>query len=100
VQGWIDEETGQAELVFDALFTASAGSFYTPPPLRVKTILTTEGATGQFQSAEGARFTDGQRGKLVGIAKVPKTGEWIMDTFLQLPNEAFALLTADLNEVV
>lgn len=99
MQGWIDEETGQAELIFDALFTASAGSFYTPPPLRVKTVLSTEGASGQFQSAEGKRFTKGSAGKLVGIAKVPKTGEWIMDTFLQLPNEAFALLSADLKDV-
>lgn len=100
MQGWIDEETGQAELTFDALFSASAGSLYRPPPLRVKTVLSTEGAKGQFQSAEGKRFTDGRGGTLVGVATVPKTGEWIIDTFLQLPNEAFALLTADINPVV
>lgn len=98
LQGWIDEDTGQAELVFDAEFRASAGTIYQPPPLRVKTVLSTEGATGQFQSAEGTRFTDYRGGKLVGIAKVPKTGEWIMDTFLQLPNEAFALLSAEIND--
>jgi hypothetical protein len=99
VQGWIDEDTGEAELTFDALFTASAGSFYTPPPLRVTTLLSTEGATGRFQSAQGTRFTSCKGGKLVGIAQVPKTGEWIMDTFLQLPSEAFAQLAVDLNDV-
>ena len=99
MQGWVDKESGQAELTFDALFTFTAGPIYKPPSLEVKTVLSTESAQGTFQSADGARFQcDGSssRGRLVGIAKVPQTGDWLLDAFLQLPSEAFALLTAEL----
>jgi hypothetical protein len=85
-------------LTFDALFSFSAGSVYKPPALSVKTVLSTEASTGTFQSAEGTRFSGG-KGKLVGIAQVPKTGDWLLDNFLQLPSEAFALLTADLTGI-
>lgn len=99
MQGWIDKESGQAELTFDALFTFTAGLLYRPPALEVRTVLSTEAAQGRFQAAQGARFSaagSSSKGKLIGIAQVPKTGDLILDTFLQLPSEAFALLTADL----
>lgn len=103
MQGWIDKETGEAELTFDALFTFTAGPVYRPPALEVKTVLSTGASQGKFQSAEGQRFqvVEGSacKGKLVGIAQVPKTGDFILDNFLQLPSEAFALLTAELEGV-
>lgn len=95
MQGWLDTETGQAELSFDAEFTFTAGPIYKPPSLKVKTVLSTEHATGRFRSASGERF-NGSKGKLVGIADVPKTGDWVLDNFLQLPTDAFALLSAEL----
>lgn len=98
VQGWLDTETGQAELSFDAEFTFTAGPIYKPPSLKVKTVLSTEHSTGRFRSASGERFV-GSKGKLVGIADVPKTGDWLLDNFLQLPTDAFALLSAELEIV-
>lgn len=98
----MDKESGQAELTFDALFTFTAGPIYQPPALEVRTVLSTEAAKGRFQAAEGARFSAHgclSKGRLVGIAQVPKTGDLILDTFLQLPSEAFALLTADLEGI-
>lgn len=92
-------------MTFDALFTFTAGPIYRPPALQVKTILSTESVLGKFQSADGSRFSsDGTssgllKGRLVGIAEVPPTGDWLLDTFLQLPSEAFALLAADLEGV-
>lgn len=98
LQGWLDTETGQAELSFDAEFTFTAGPIYKPPSLKVKTVLSTEQATGRFRSASGERFV-GSKGKLVGIADVPQTGDWLLDNFLQLPTDAFALLSAELDIV-
>eukprot|EP00892_Ulva_mutabilis_P011684 jgi/Ulvmu1/8889/UM049_0071.1 len=98
LKGWLDTETGQAELSFDANFTFTAGPVYKPPSLKVKTILSTEDTTGRFRSASGQRFV-GSQGKLVGIADVPKTGDWLLDSFLQLPTDAFAALSAELEIV-
>lgn len=94
----MDTGTGQAELSFDADFTFTGGPIYKPPSLNVKTILSTEQANGRFRSASGERFV-GSKGKLVGIADVPKTGDWVLDTFLQLPTDAFALLSAEFEVV-
>ena len=35
------------------------------------------------------------KGKLLGIARVPKTNDLFLDTFLMLPTDAFAMLSAE-----
>jgi len=93
----VDFETGQAELDFDAEFQFTAGFFdriHKTPHLQVTTTLTTEAATGKLRSGSGMRLVGGQ-GKLLGIARVPKTGDWFLDPFLMLPTDAFAMLSAE-----
>jgi hypothetical protein len=61
--------------------------------MQVATTLTTEESSGEFLAGRGERLVDGS-GKLVGVARVPRTGDRLIDTFLMLPTDAFALLSA------
>lgn len=97
-QGWIDYESGQSELEFAAEFLFTAWPVYKAPPLQVCTVLTTEASEGKIRSGSGTRLKDG-KGKLLGIATVPKTGDLFLDTFLRLPTDAYAMLSAEFRPV-
>lgn len=99
VQGWIDYETGEAQLEFDAEFLFTAGPLYRAPALQVCTVLTTESSQGAVRKGSGERLKNG-KGKLLGIATVPKTGDLFLDTFLRLPSDAYAMLSAEFKPVV
>lgn len=94
--GTINTLTGEVSLTFDAQFIFSCGWLYTAPPLIVSTQLTTgytRGAAGR--EGTGVPFS-GFKGKLAGTATVEKTGDLFMDTFLLLPNDALAIMSAEI----
>lgn len=96
LEGTIDPVTGETNLTFLAGFEFTAGPLYTAPPLRVSTNLTTGESSGQIRSGTGKRITADGKAKLVGVARVPVTGDGIVDGFLMLPTDALAVLSADL----
>jgi hypothetical protein len=96
LEGTINPETGEANLTFLAGFEFTAGPLYTAPPLVVSTTLTTEQSSGPIRSGTGERLTADGKAKLVGVARVPKTGDGFLDGFLMLPTDALAVLSADL----
>ncbi len=57
-------------------------------------MLTTEGTQGRTLSATGQRLV-GNSGVLVGTATVERTGDGLMDNFLQLPADALAVMSCE-----
>jgi len=96
LEGTIDPETGIAQLDFLAQFEFTAGPLYSAPPLVVSTTLTTEESAGELRQGKGKRLSADGKGTLVGVARVPKTGDGFLDTFLMLPTDALAVLSADM----
>ena len=96
LEGVVDPATGRCELEFLASFTFTAGSLYAPPPLVVSTTLTTEHSEGVLRQGDGQRLTADGRVRLAGVARVPPTGDALLDTFLMLPTDALAVLSAEL----
>eukprot|EP01026_Neomeris_dumetosa_P041183 TRINITY_DN3406_c0_g1_i6.p1 TRINITY_DN3406_c0_g1~~TRINITY_DN3406_c0_g1_i6.p1 ORF type:complete len:246 (+),score=16.53 TRINITY_DN3406_c0_g1_i6:63-740(+) len=98
LEGWWDQESGEAQLYFSSKFNFSIGPLYQAPSLDVDVTLTTERADGQLRQGKGQRLRNG-KGRLVGIATVPLTGDYLLDKFLMLPNDAFALLSSEIEIV-
>ncbi|KAG2493625.1 hypothetical protein HYH03_008142 [Edaphochlamys debaryana] len=94
LQGVLDTRTGEMNLSFKSDFHFSAGSFYVPPSLRVECVLTTETSQGPKLGATGKRLVNNS-GILVGSAPVSPVGDAFLDTFLQLPNDALAVMSCD-----
>eukprot|EP00899_Mesostigma_viride_P015977 jgi/Mesvir1/24380/Mv11049-RA.1 len=98
--GTADMQSGKVELDFDAEFCFSAGPLYKAAPLSVITRLTTESSQGTMRGGVGERrVASGAREgtcKLVGVATVPKVDDFVLNTFLQLPTEALAVLAASI----
>lgn len=94
----MDTDTGEAELDFAADFIFSTAGLYREVTLEVATQLTTESSSGSFRSGTGTRLRGGV-GKLAGVARVPKSGDWLVDTFLMTPTDAYALLSCELRVV-
>ncbi|PNH07645.1 hypothetical protein TSOC_005881 [Tetrabaena socialis] len=63
-------------------------------PAEIRTVLTTESTQGRSLAASGRRLVGGN-GVLVGTATVEPIGDAFMDTFLQLPNDALAVMSCD-----
>ena len=117
LQGTVNAVTGAVDLVFDASFCFTVGPLYAAPPLRVSTTLTTAASSGELRRAEGDSMTmistnnrthddTEMRGscRLVGVSTVPKVDirpetsipDVLFSSFLQLPTEALADLTAEI----
>eukprot|EP00210_Caulerpa_lentillifera_P003759 g3591.t1 len=95
LKGTVDTSTGETQLMFVAEFLFSIGALYKAPPLSIDTVLTTGYSTGVILSADGSPLVNG-RGKLVGAARVPRTGDWFLDSFLMLPTDALAQLAVEI----
>ncbi|KXZ42642.1 hypothetical protein GPECTOR_128g545 [Gonium pectorale] len=95
LEGVLDTRSGEVNLNFESDFYFTASSLYTPPGLKIRTVLTTESTRGAAGlSATGRRLVGGS-GVLVGTATVERVGDAFMDTFLQLPNDALAVMSCD-----
>jgi hypothetical protein len=96
LEGFVDPMTGRVDLNFDAEFQFTAGSLYRASPLQVATTLTTEESSGPLRQGRGQRLDANGRVRMVGVARVPPTGDKFLDTFLMLPTDALAVLSAEL----
>ncbi|KAI3435529.1 hypothetical protein D9Q98_001595 [Chlorella vulgaris] len=96
LEGTLDPATGQLDLEFLASFEFTAGSLYRAAPLTVATTLTTEASQGDQLSGTGHRLAADGRARLAGVARVPATEDRLLNSFLLLPSEALAVLSADL----
>ena len=67
------------------------------PPLQVVTELTTESINGRYTQTNGKRMNTDGLCELVGTTNVPKTSDNLLNRFLTLPTEAFALMRATIN---
>ncbi|GFR50830.1 hypothetical protein Agub_g13103 [Astrephomene gubernaculifera] len=95
LEGVLDQATGEVNLNFECAFYFTAGPVYQPPGLKIRTVLTTESTRGTHLSASGRRLSSGGAGVLVGTATVDRTGDLFMDNFLQLPNDALAVMSCE-----
>ena len=67
------------------------------PPLEVVTELTTESINGRYTQTTGKRMNSDGLCELVGTTGVPKTSDRLLNAFLTLPTEAFALMRATIH---
>lgn len=96
LEGFVDPATGEAELEFLADFQFTALPLYSAAPLVVSTTLTTESSRGPLREGTGQRLGGDGRARLVGVARVPVTGDAFLDNFLMLPTDALAVLSAEI----
>jgi hypothetical protein len=90
--GWVDLCSGAASLAFDATFQPEALGLDLRP-LSVVTPL----STAPVGDLSGTTLDEFGRGRLVGVAAVPATGDVLVDGLLGLPTAAIADLTVDLD---
>ncbi|CAM6036787.1 unnamed protein product [Sphagnum compactum] len=95
LEGIIDKASGKVELKFQAQFFFSAGNLYRPPPLLVNTLLTTESAQGEIRGGQGSRLDSKGNCRLVGVARLAPIDDLFMSTFLTLPSDCLAVLSAN-----
>ncbi|CAK9882890.1 unnamed protein product [Sphagnum jensenii] len=95
LEGIIDKASGKVELKFQAKFFFSAGNLYRPPPLLVNTLLTTESAQGEIRGGQGSRLDSKGNCRLVGVARLAPIDDLFMSTFLTLPSDCLADLSAN-----
>ncbi|EYU25049.1 hypothetical protein ABFS82_06G038600 [Erythranthe guttata] len=93
-QGKINQQSGKVDLKFRARFCFSFGSIYKAPPLLVETILTSEESKGKIRGGKGERLDKNGLCRLVGVATVDPINDVFMDTFLSLPTECLAVMSA------
>ena len=94
--GTIDKNSGEVLLKFESQFLFSIGAIIEFPGLIVNTLLKTGKVKSQLHEGEGQVLQNNGKTKLVGISRIPKTGNKILDTFLGLPNEALAELQCEI----
>ena len=87
----------QVELKFRSRFCFSVGSIYRAPPLFVDTTLTSEESSGTIRRGTGERLDGEGRCKLVGVAVLDPIDDVFMNTFLNLPTECIAYLSATIS---
>ena len=96
LEGTIDKNSGEVLFTFESKFVFSIGAMIKFPNLLVKTLLKTSAVKGNSHEAKGLRLQKNGQTKLVGISIIPPTGNKILDTFLDLPNEALAELKCEI----
>ena len=96
LEGTVDTISGDVLLKFEAKFHFSIGALYRFPALIVKTLLKTGKVKSKIHEGEGLVLQSNGTTTLVGIAKIPRTGNQILDAFLGLPNEAIAELKCEI----
>lgn len=96
-RGTIHQDSGKVDLEFKAKFWFSAGTFYKAPPLLVETVLTTEESEGRLRNGRGERMERDGKCKLVGVSTVDPIDDAFMNTFLRLPTECLAIMSATIS---
>ena len=97
LSGTIDVCTGEINLAFEATFIPYVLGRVWEEGISIVTQLTTESSQGFFREEQGARLDKWGNAILVGVAKVPKTEDKILSSFLRLPTDAVAKLPAHID---
>lgn len=74
---------------------AAVGNHRTAPPA-LPSLASAAQSQGVLRHGRGRRLGPDGRARLVGVARVPPTGDALLDAFLQLPTDALAVLSAEL----
>lgn len=117
LSGWLDKQTGELQLMYDASFRLRIGNWAVPgfnsqpisfcpaPSLKVKTVLTTEllqlsdnnnddgNGSGGGIVLQGKRMDNQGYATLVGAATVPATDHQLTNILLKLPATATAQMS-------
>ncbi|KAL8141503.1 hypothetical protein V2J09_014535 [Rumex salicifolius] len=93
-KGSIHKQSGKVDLEFKAKFWFSVGSLYRAPALVVATVLTSEESRGETKGGSGRRLDSDGSCRLVGVARVEPIDDVFINTFLQLPTECIAVMSA------
>ncbi len=96
LDGKIDKNSGEVLLKFESKFIFSIGSIIKFPNLIIKTLLKTGKVKSRLHEAKGVTLQKNGKTTLVGISTIPKTGNKVLDIFLNLPNEALAELHCEI----
>ena len=96
LEGFINQNSGEILFKFESKFVLRVGAMIKFPDLLVNTSLTTGKVQGELHEGQGVVLQQNGKTKLVGIAIIPPTGNKILDTFLDLPNEALAELQCEI----
>ncbi len=90
-------DNGLFLLDFHADFNFTIGNIFKAPDLVVDTVLTTNKVQTSNFNAQGMHLQKNGMVILVGSAIIQPTGNFLLDTFLKLPNEALAELHCQLS---
>ena len=90
--GNINTHSGEINLDFEARFSLQIFSKIVFPDLKIICCLTTNRVKTKLFEREGEKIKPTGEAKIVGIATIKKTNNYILDKFLSLPNEALAEL--------
>ena len=96
LEGTIDMNSGEVLFEFESKFIFSIGDMIQFPNLIIKSLLQTGKVKSTLHEAKGLVRQRNGKTKLVGIATIPRTGNKILDIFLDLPNEALAELNCEI----
>ena len=96
LEGTIDSNSGEVLFQFESKFILKIGGMIKFPDLLIQTSLTTGTVKGKLHASKGQVIQANGKTKLVGISIIPPTGNKILDTFLNLPNEALAELQCEI----
>jgi hypothetical protein len=96
LEGTIDMNSGEVLFKFESKFIFSIGGMIQFPNLIIKSLLQTGKVKSTLHEAKGLVRQKNGKTKLVGIATIPRTGNKILDIFLDLPNEALAELQCEI----
>ena len=92
LQGTLNKESGEILLDFEARFVFRITSIFQFPNLVVKTTLGSRQLKSKLFQVTGKPLQKNGTATLVGVSMIPKTGNFLLDRFLSLPNEALAIL--------
>jgi hypothetical protein len=92
LRGHLEPDSGELRLRFQARFHCSALGIYRPAALAIDAELGTGPVSSRRHRCRGAALDGEGQGLLVGVARVPPSGDPWLDRFLGLPDEALAML--------
>tara|TARA_Y100001968_G_C19435738_1_gene759528 strand:+ start:1647 stop:2180 length:534 start_codon:yes stop_codon:yes gene_type:complete len=96
LDGTIDQDTKQISLDFESKFNLSILTIFKFPSLNVKTTLSTGEIITSLYEEKGLPLQENGETTLVGKAIIPPTTNKLLNIFLDLPNEALAILKCEI----
>ena len=98
LEGNLNKDSGQILLNFEARFSLKILFIFKLPDLIIKSLLKSDKVKTNLHEREGMPLQEDGKARLVGIAKIAKTGNYLLDKFLFLPNDALAELVCEFRE--